>query len=538
MKHIIHLIVATLALFPSVAFAQTKIEHTPFGFGVYDKGTSKWIIQNRFDKIKTIFDAVSKDVYYACQKERKYAIFSGDGNQLTYFAFDDVRGKKYDNLIPVKQDSMWGLINTKGYVVMPFKYRGIVPNKDDIGYNLPNEEVPGHIQIYKIKLMERSAVQKNNKYQYDAELNKKISEVLSTPISEGKSSAKTLSEGDFTNKLSVNNPYHVYLGYCKNGIFAVRDDDSRKTYLFTKEGKKICDLNIAKTDNIWFSENGRAVVWIEEGIAGVINTAGDVVKNLGKVSSISPFIDGIASYSTLQELDLVYHFINTDGIEVYTNLARIYTENKTAPSLKHINDDRRLYVDKNGYGYFDSKGTIVIAGTYPEAHDFSEGLAAVAQRNGNILLWGFIDKNGKMIIDPKFSIEPGDFNDGYARVQKKDGMYCFINTSGEVCSENYTKASDFYQGYAFAQLPDKRKVVIDKNFKIVKETDCPGWRCSRDDGMLFGPNYCYSETGDPIIFFGNFDFDQESSEGIFLVSGKGYINKRGEWILKLIKNEF
>ena len=68
MKHIIHLIVATLALSPSVVFAQTKIERTPFGTGVYDKGTSKWIIQNRFDKIKTIFDAVSNDVYYACQK--------------------------------------------------------------------------------------------------------------------------------------------------------------------------------------------------------------------------------------------------------------------------------------------------------------------------------------------------------------------------------------------------------------------------------------------------------------------------------------
>lgn len=383
--------------------------------------------------------------------------------------------------------------------------------------------------------MERSAEKKDNKYQYDAGLNKKIFEFLSTPISEGKASAKTLTEGNYTNRLSVNNPYHVYLGYCKNGVFAVRDNDAKKTYLYAKNGNKICDLNIAKTDNIWFSEDGRAVVWIEDGIAGVINTAGEIVKNLGKVTSISPFIDGIALYSASQS---GYHFINTDGIEVYKDLARRYNENRKQPTIKPINNDRRLYADKSGYGYIDSKGSIAIAGSYPKAQDFSEGLAAVAQIDGNILLWGFIDKNGKMVITPKFSNEPGDFNDGYARVQKKDGMYCFINMSGEVCSENYIEASDFYLGYAFAQLSDRRKVVIDKNFKIVKETDCSGWKCSRDDGMLFGENYIYSATGEPIAVLGGSDYVDEFSDGIAPISGKGYINNRGEWILKLIKNEF
>lgn len=539
MKHIIQLIVAILALFPYFASAQTKIEHTPFGYGVYDEGTSKWIIKNRYDRIKAVYDAVFKeDVLYACQKEGKYAIFSRDGKRLTFFAFDDVRSRKYDNLIPVKQNNVWGLINTRGYVVMPFQYRAIVPNKENIGYNLPNEDVPVHIQIYRVRFMERSAEQKNNMYQYDAELNKKISEILSTPTSEGKSSAKTLSEGNFTNSLSVNDPHHVYLGYCKNGVFAVRDNDSRKTYLFTKEGKKISEINIANTDNIWFSEDGRAVVWIEDGVAGVINLTGEVVKNLGNVSSISPFVDGIAFYSTLQGGSVVYHFINTDGIEVYKDLARKYTENKITPVLNHIKDDRRLYVDKTGHGYIDSKGTIAIAGNYPKAHDFSEGLAAVAQRNGNILLWGFIDKNGNMVITPKFSNEPRDFNDGYARVQKKDGMYCFINMSGEVCSDNYTAASDFYMGYAFAQLPDKRKVVIDNNFKIVKETDCQGWYCSRADGMLFGQDYIYSLDGDPIVFLGFFNSFDKFYEGISRATGKGYINNRGEWILKLVKNEF
>lgn len=223
---------------------------------------------------------------------------------------------------------------------------------------------------------------------------------------------------------------------------------------------------------------------------------------------------------------------------MYKDLARKYTENKITPVLNHIKDDRRLYVGKTGHGYIDSKGTIAIAGNYPKAHDFSEGLAAVAQRNGNILLWGFIDKNGNMVITPKFSNEPRDFNDGYARVQKKDGMYCFINMSGEVCSDNYTAASDFYMGYAFAQLPDKRKVVIDNNFKIVKETDCQGWYCSRADGMLFGQDYIYSLDGDPIVFLGFFNSFDKFYEGISRATGKGYINNRGEWILKLVKNEF
>ena len=118
----------------------------------------------------------------------------------------------------------------------------------------------------------------------------------------------------------------------------------------------------------------------------------------------------------------MYHFINTDGIEVYKDLARKYTENKITPVLNHIKDDRRLYVDKTGHGYIDSKGTIAIAGNYPKAHDFSEGLAAVAQRNGNILLWGFIDKNGNMVSDAPQAAENAVENAAVEAQEQKEAV--------------------------------------------------------------------------------------------------------------------
>ena len=63
------------------------------------------------------------------------------------------------------------------------------------------------------------------------------------------------------------------------------------------------------------------------------------------------------------------------------------------------------------YGYIDKNGKVVIEPQFDYAYPFSEGLAHVNKD----AKYGFIDKSGKVVIEPQFD-EAGAFSEGFARV--------------------------------------------------------------------------------------------------------------------------
>jgi hypothetical protein len=63
------------------------------------------------------------------------------------------------------------------------------------------------------------------------------------------------------------------------------------------------------------------------------------------------------------------------------------------------------------YGYCDKTGTILIAPRFIDAGDFAEGLAEVKVEGK----WGYIDTTGAIVIPPQFA-EAGSFSDGLADV--------------------------------------------------------------------------------------------------------------------------
>lgn len=119
----------------------------------------------------------------------------------------------------------------------------------------------------------------------------------------------------------------------------------------------------------------------------------------------------------------------------------------------------------NKYGYIDSSGAFVIQPAYDSANDFSDGLAIVTEGSNykvitpdgtvifendntitsfqnqtaafqkvidNVYLYGYIDINGKVIIEPQF-LTAGDFNEeGQAYVTTPEETYELIDTTGAV----------------------------------------------------------------------------------------------------------
>ncbi|MGC4054699.1 MAG: WG repeat-containing protein [Paludibaculum sp.] len=107
------------------------------------------------------------------------------------------------------------------------------------------------------------------------------------------------------------------------------------------------------------------------------------------------------------------------------------------------------------YGYVDRTGHIVIEPRFNQAGPFSEGLAAVetsARVVGNQVVdiaWGFIDKAGMLKIPDKYNFA-GTFSEGFARVAIKFGVSVgYINHDGRMTiPARFEQAWDFSEGLA------------------------------------------------------------------------------------------
>jgi hypothetical protein len=119
---------------------------------------------------------------------------------------------------------------------------------------------------------------------------------------------------------------------------------------------------------------------------------------------------------------------------------------------------------KEGWGFIDKTGKIVIPCQFADVHNFHDGLAPVLVKRK----WGYIDTAGKTIIEPRFvAAEP--FHEGLAAVRIHDidsliqDPYGYIDTTGKlVIPAKYSFAAPFSSGLARVNFENKL-IFIDKS---------------------------------------------------------------------------
>lgn len=171
-------------------------------------------------------------------------------------------------------------------------------------------------------------------------------------------------------------------------------------------------------------------------------------------------------------------------------------------------------VTKKHFDSFDSYGM------------FSEGLVAVKVKKK----YGFIDRNGKFIIKPKFDYAD-NFSEGLASV-RIGCNYGYIDTKGKIVIQpQYSFAGKFSDGLASASLAKSNGINVrskGKNYQL----------CSFRHPGLIG----YVDKTGKMIIEQQFGFGFDFSNGIAQVSfgepwdvigaigRRGYIDKEGKYI--------
>ena len=195
------------------------------------------------------------------------------------------------------------------------------------------------------------------------------------------------------------------------------------------------------------------------------------------------------------------------------------------------------------YLFINKAGEIVVnASGYESVGSFSEGLAAVFDPHKG---WGFIDKTGAVVIQPRFE-SALNFRDGLAPVVLA-GKWGFINTTGDLVIDNkFEWVGEFSEGMAvvqrssgtatqkMARLPVGQTIVETFTFS----TDGSDSELPADGGEFL----VIDKSGKPLVNLTKkglkIDIDEARfSEGLLGVYSPsleawGYINKDFEFVIK------
>jgi len=240
--------------------------------------------------------------------------------------------------------------------------------------------------------------------------------------------------------------------------------------------------------------SNRLAVAQVEGRYGFINRKGELVIP-AKYDRAKRFACGMAPVKVGEQ----WHYIDENGDTVLTGpyqaAFRFLPEGVTSVKI----DDKYTLIDTKGqrltgktfpllipmgaegliaarlpgnkWGYLSLKGEIVIATDYVYGRAFSNGLAAVATKDQT---YGYIDRDGNTIIEPRFPAAREFASNGLAAVvtQRRQGpynYYGFINKEGEwVIPPRFFHAYDFVCGLAPVQDPETKAFgYIDETGEVV-----------------------------------------------------------------------
>lgn len=206
---------------------------------------------------------------------------------------------------------------------------------------------------------------------------------------------------------------------------------------------------------------GRLAVIGPNGLYGYANREGDIVIK-PQFEAAFTFNDGLAAVRLPEK---PFGYVDRGGAMIIEPQFEVGTEFNTgyARVLTPPPEPRSFYIDKQGKRVSELVWEKE-DGRYQNS-DVHEGLAAVAPPESD--LWGYINQNGKIVIEPAYGYA-GEFSDGFAFVVTPDRTVRCIDSKGRVAFTlpEFGYPGGFTRGMAWINLDGKPKRTIEDDPRI------------------------------------------------------------------------
>ncbi len=271
----------------------------------------------------------------------------------------------------------------------------------------------------------------------------------------------------------------------------------------------------------------------DKGEWGYMNIKGDIIVSPQYAKCFKFSEDG---YAPIYK-DKKFFFINAQGEQLSTELSNFrLIEGGFGMGLYGFSDGlAAVRVDKK-WGYMDTNGKVIIELKYDNASAFDNGYALVKKGKSFFV----INKNGEETkIEDSGVYEVKHFTEGLAPFYKKDKKHGFINTDGKVViPAQFSGVGYFEGGLAWAKNKDKKVGYIDTSGEWIIR---PNFLAAKDFDPVSGLARIKDESGWAYVNkagdIKNIDTETfgDFNDGLALgkKNGKvGFFNSTGEWVIE------
>jgi hypothetical protein len=191
-----------------------------------------------------------------------------------------------------------------------------------------------------------------------------------------------------------------------------------------------------------FQDNGLAIVNLN-GLSGIIDISGYFIVR-PKYETINPFSEGRATVIDHQG----FKVIDESGKELNSSAYAFIGDYVEGRALFSVSDEK----GRTMYGYLNRWGKEVLPAVYESATDFKEGKSLVKLKEGTYAL---INLTGKVLNTYQFFFA-GDYGDGLLSFQKTaGGRFGYIDEQGKIIIEpKFTWVQPFQDGCAIVSVKE------------------------------------------------------------------------------------
>lgn len=378
----------------------------------------------------------------------KYGFVNQKASLVIPAEFDFILDSFTEGMVQAQKGDLWGYINDQGQVITPPQFRLAEPFSEGL------------------------ALVKNDKAGFIDKTGKLVIPLkfdFAESFHQGTTAVRIDGKWgyiDKTGNLFIEPQFRLAIPFY-NGFAAVQIENEQWGYI-DKTGKFFISPQFYVADT--FSTDGIAKVGIRENFNmryGYVNTTGQPITPL-QFAEAEPFSLGTA----VVNLEGKWGLIDTQGnyiVPPEMTLIRPFTDTNPITQLPTL-----LFFKEQQSGLMDKKGKILIQTPFEEIVPYSPDLLLVKSNQ----LWGFINYQGQVIVEPKFE----NFNplfqalsEGLAAVQLQ-GKWGYIDAQGQIKIEpQFEQAEAFNQGFAAVKVSSKwgyidteGKLIIPPQFDAVE----------------------------------------------------------------------